>query len=621
MSASARPPERSEQRRCAGRALAAALAVLAAAVSIPGLARATTPKKAGPPANALVLATHPAAGTPKPRHQTSCIPVRHVEVRGVVLVKAQELRRKLQPLAVACIGNGEVKALLAAVNGIYADRGYVTTQGYLPEQDLRASRRLVIDIVAGRIDKVIYREGRGDDALPLRQRIAKGWSQVVKAGGLWSTVSALSGLFDRLDDPLDDFQLLPRGIEPDPKLWMSFITGSGDVLEMDRIQQGIDQINRVASARAQAKLEPGAEPATSTVVVENDRRDSFRLNSGYETNGAALNGSGATVPKRFKLDLAKDNLVGINDAWRLSYAGGLDSNEARAAFSLPFRRFNLSVDGSYSESLAAIARWVEMFSRGGNLSGTLGYLIHRDSARQVRLDSTVSWRHNERFINGAGLTPEIVSFGRVGLSETRSFETMQLSYGAGLVHGLPIFGAIDDPPDMERSAPRAQFWKVDGNVSLVKALAGFGTARLDLNAQWSAHPLYSDEQLVLGSVATVRGFTNNAARADKGVVLRSEFSPAGPVDRILGSRKDEWLFLADSLAALQPYVFGDYGIGHDIANREDVQRAGIGAGMRFSHGRVTLDASIAEPVFRCGGERLKHWQMPEAYVTLSVKIL
>jgi hemolysin activation/secretion protein len=152
-------------------------------------------------------------------------------------------------------------------------------------------------------------------------------------------------------------------------------------------------------------------------------------------------------------------------------------------------------------------------------------------------------------------------------------------------------------------------------------LAGLGTARLELSAQWSAHPLYSDEQIVLGSVATVRGFTNNPARADKGLVLRSEFAPAVPVDRILGGRKGEWLFLAEALAALQPYVFGDYGLGHDIANREDVQRAGIGAGMRYSRGRVTLDASIAEPVFRCGGERLTNWQKPEAYVTLSVKIL
>lgn len=595
----------------------AAVAVIALVVTecatLNAYASAAQPEPDGP---VLTLATNS-----KSHRSAACSAVRQIDVRGVALIDVNELRQKLLPLSVDCIGNEEVQALLTAVNETYADHGYVTTQGYLPEQDIGASRRLVINIVAGRIDKVVYRESGGDESLPFRERMTKGWKQVAEVKGAWGTLTALSALFDRLDDPLDDFQILPRGLDTDPKLWMSFITGSGDVVQMDLVQQGIDQINRVSSARAQAKLEPGEQPATSIIVVENSREDSFRLNLGYETNGASLNGSGVTIPHRLKIDAAKDNLIGINDAWRLSYAGGLDSNEARAAFSLPFRRFTFSADGSYSESLSEITRGVEMFSRGGNVSGTLGYLIHRESSRQVMLDSTFGWRHNERFINGAGLTPEVISFGRMGLTETRNFEALQISYGAGLVHGLPIFGAINDPAAIERSVPRAQFWKIDGNASLVKSLPEIGLFRLDLNAQWAAHPLYSDEQLVLGSVASVRGFTNTASRADRGFVLRTEFAPILPVDALLGERKNDWMFLAEALSGLQPYVFSDYGFGHDIANRDDLQRASIGGGVRYRHGRVNLDVSVAEPVFRRGGGPSKNWQSPEAYLTLSVKLL
>lgn len=596
-------------------AAVALMGLVVAVASAPLGARASTaqPEPEGP---VLTLATKPTA-----QKSAGCSSVRQIDVRGVVLIDVEDLRQKLSLLAAGCIGNEEVKALLSAINETYADHGYVTTQGYLPEQDIRASRRLIINIVAGRIDKVVYREGRGDEALPFRERMTKGWNQVVEAKGAWGTVTALSALFDRLDDPLDDVQILPRDLETDPKLWMSFITGSGDVVQMDLVQQGIDQINRVASARAQAKLEPGEQPATSIIVVENNREDSFRLNLGYETNGVTLNGSGATIPHRLKIDAAKDNLIGINDAWRLSYAGGLDSNEARAAFSLPFRRFTFSVDGSYSESLSEITRGVEMFSRGGNASGTLGYLIHRESSRQVTLDSTFGWRHNERYINGAGLTPEVISFGRMGLTETRTFESLQISYGAGLVHGLPIFGAIDDPVAIERSVPRAQFWKIDGNASLAKSLPEIGMLRLDLTAQWTAHPLYSDEQLVLGSVATVRGFTSTASRADRGFVLRSEFAPLVSVDMLIGECKNDWVFLAEALSGLQPYLFSDYGFGQDLANRDDLQRASIGGGMRYRHGRVNLDVSVGEPVFRRGGGPIKNWQSPEAYLTLSVKLL
>ena len=86
--------------------------------------------------------------------------------------------------------------------------------------------------------------------------------------GPWDSITALSQLFDRLDDPLDSFQLLPRDLKTDPKVWTSFIVDSGEVVQIDAIQQGVDQINRVASGHSQVKLEPGDGPATSKVVVE-----------------------------------------------------------------------------------------------------------------------------------------------------------------------------------------------------------------------------------------------------------------------------------------------------------------------------------------------------------------
>jgi len=93
-----------------------------------------------------------------------------IEVRGVVAIDAQSLARTLRPLAADCIGNDEVKALLAAINGAYAVAGFVATQGYLPEQDLRASRLLVINVIAGRIEALVYREAQADEALPLSER-------------------------------------------------------------------------------------------------------------------------------------------------------------------------------------------------------------------------------------------------------------------------------------------------------------------------------------------------------------------------------------------------------------------------------------------------------------------
>jgi hemolysin activation/secretion protein len=573
--------------------------------------------KPDPAGVTLTLATHSPVKTPR----AGCSRIRRLEVRGILSIDVNTFKERLEPLALNCVGNDEIKAILTAINEIYSDKGYVATQGYLPEQDLQASEILGVNVIAGRVDSIIYRENRGDEALPMTERWGKAWSKVRESRGPWNSITALSQLFDRLDDPLDSFQLLPRDLKTDPKVWTSFIVDSGEVVQIDAIQQGVDQINRVASGHSQVKLEPGDGPATSKVVVENNQEDSFRVNAGYELNGADINGSGNTVPNRFKIDAAKDNLIGVNDAWRLSYAGGLDSNEVRGAFSMPFRRATFSFDGGYSESLSEVASGVEMFSRDGTISTSLGYMLYRSRDRQINLDTSLYWRNNERFINGASLTPQTVTHARIGIAETRTFDTVQLNYGLGVDHGLPILGALSDPADASRSSPRAEFFKLDGQASLAKVLSEIGTMRVELTGQWTNRPLYSDDQLVLGSISTVRGFTNGSVRVDRGAVVRTEFSPAIPVDSLIGETKDGGGFLTEMLTGLQPYIFADYGAGHDIASNETLQRAGIGAGLRYRHGRINLDLSVGEPVYRNGGVNAKDWQSPEAYLSLSVRLL
>jgi hemolysin activation/secretion protein len=570
-----------------------------------------------PSGKTLSLPTQKASKEKSP----GCSNVELVEVRGVVNIDSNLLRQKLEPLATHCIGNDEVKAILTAINETYADQGYVATQGYLPEQDLIATKVLVINVIAGRIDKVVYRENRGDEALGFRERFDKGWSRIKEAKGPWSFAVGVSQFVDGVDDPLDDFQILPRDFNAKARLWNTFITDSGEIVQIDAIQQGVDQINRVASSKAQVKLEPGSAPATSVIVVENNGEDSFRVNAGYELNGADINGSGNTVPSRFKLDVAKDNLIGISDAWRLSYAGGLDSNEVRGAFSVPFRRFTFSLDAGYSESLSEVTPGVEMFTQDGTVTTALGYLLYRSRDRQITLDNSFGWRNNERFLNGVSLTPKTLPHARIGITETRTFETLQLSYGVGFDRGLAIMNATEDPADITPSTPRAQFSKIDGLISASKAIENVGMLRIDVNAQWTDRPLYSDDQLVLGSVSSVRGFTNGAVRADRGAVVRTEFVPSFSFASLTEGKKDDWVFAHEALQGLQPYVFADYGMGRDIANHETVERAGIGAGLRYRHGRVNLDVSIGEPVYRSGGPKTKKWQAPEAYLTLSIKLL
>ena len=216
------------------------------------------------------------------------------------------------------------------------------------------------------------------------------------------------------------------------------------------------------------------------------------------------------------------------------------------------------------------------------------------------------------------LTPQTISFARIGASHTRFWDDRQLVLSLGASQGLSILDATKDPANKDGTTPRAQFFKLDGAAQYTQAFKGWGTWRLDLNGQWTPHPLYSDDQLILGSISSVRGFTRAPFRADRGGIIRSEFSTALPMERMPAFIKAIQP-LNDSLAGTQLYSYADFGSGRDLANRRDVARAAVGAGLRYRYGRLTADFSIAQPVYQKGLTSARDTYHPEFYVSLTAK--
>ena len=566
----------------------------------------------------LIIKTHDRKPQVKDFNPKACFPIKEIRIEGIEVIDPEALKRKVEPLAFHCLDNALANAIVLAVNEAHSDKGFVTTQGALPDQDIRQSGTLTINVYTGKIGKVIYREPETDEDLSFSKRIDKRWNETKEAKGIWNKVKGVSDLLDTLDDPLDRFQLLDgrrfNGLKP----WGTFDLEPGDTLLIENVQRNADLMNRVTSNKAEAKLAAGEKPGTSDVVFTNPRNDSFRFLVGYETNGAALNNTGSTVDKRVRFDMAKDNLIGINDAWRGTFAGGINTNEATLSFSAPWRRFTFGVNGSYSESLSEITQGVELFERKGIVTGSLGFALEKTKSVQSSLDSSLTWRKSDRHINGNALTDQTFSVLRVGFSRQHHFDMTQVYYGAGFNRGLSIFDALKDPPQPGGDIPRAQFWKIDGSLGFVHGFKGIGTFRVDANGQWADDPLYGDDQLTLGSSTSVRGFTNFAAKVDRGGVIRSEFAFALPKDWIFGDKKDDLLFGYEVLGSLQPYIFADYGFGRQLADNRDLARSGIGAGVRYQHGRLNIDFSYAHPVYETGLHNED--KGPEIYLTASVKL-
>lgn len=593
------------------RARVGLLALAVAALTASAAQAAGDADKSPPVVGARVIVSANAA---RPKlagvEKDPCFPIREIEIRGLELADAEDIRAAVAPLAHACLGNVLAKAVIGAVNEVHAAKGYVTTQGYVREQDIRASKRFVVTVVTGRVAKVVTRERNADEGF---------WDALKRtreADGPWGKLSGVSGMLDALDNPLDRFQLLGPKSFPGLKAWLAAPGMEGEPLSIDVVQQGVDQLNRAASNKASAKLEPGEQSATSNVVYDVERKDSFRLALGYEINGGALNGAGST-PQRARVDLAKDNLIGLNDSWSGSFASGKNSNETRAAFAMPIRWATLALSAGYSENLAPITPSAEYFMRKWVASASLGYVVSRSKAQQTSIEASLNYRDPMRWINDLRLSRQTVAFARIGASHARYFENAQLTLAAGVSKGLGLFGAIRDPQGASDQTPRARFLKFDGALSYVKKMPEIGVLSLSLSGQWSPKALYQDDQLVFGSLASVRGLARDPAFADSGALARAEFSPHLPLG-FLDTKTTPFLF--DAAGGLKPYVFADYGAGWNAAARERVTRASAGAGLRYHLGRIDFDVTGAVPVQWTGGQRDKRIARFEAYLNLSLKL-
>jgi hypothetical protein len=77
---------------------------------------------------------------------------------------------------------------------------------------------------------------------------------------------------------------------------------------------------------------------------------------------------------------------------------------------------------------------------------------------------------------------------------------------------------------------------------------------------------------------------------------------------------------ADLLGGLQPYVFAAYGYGRNLALSSELARASLGAGLRYRRARVSLDASVAQPILDTGPPRASGDRPFEAYLSLNLKL-
>ena len=386
-----------------------------------------------------------------------------------------------------CLGVQEIEQILGEITKAYVLQGYIAARAYLPAQDL-SSGRLEITVIEGKVSAI---------------RIDDGGKNSVSIGNAFP------------------------GVE-------------NSVLNLRDLEQGIDQINRLASNNAQLDIQPGDKPGESVVVVHNEPRSRLHFSIGYDNQGDRSTGrrqTGGTI--------SLDNPLGFNDFLTFTHRETTPGDRQRRysssdslLYSIPFGYTTVTAGKSRSSYATPVSlpSGLELVSSGNSTISflTLDRVMYRDQSSKGTLGATLTTKESKNylddsllFVGSRNLTLVDIDASLATLLGAAAFQ-----FNAGVTQGLDAMGALEDADGLPGSAPRAQFrkYRLGANYTLPFRLANRDALfASQLAGQYAENVLYGSEQMLIGSLYTVRGFARNTLSGDHGYFWRNELSMRFPI--------------------------------------------------------------------------------------------
>jgi hemolysin activation/secretion protein len=441
-----------------------------------------------------------------------------------------------------CLGVSEIEQILAAITKDYIDRGYITTRAYLPSQDLSRGRLeiLVVEGVIGNIEL--------DD----------GARRSIRPGLVFPAEGALFNLRD--------------------------------------FEQGIEQLNRLSSNNAQLDIQPGDTPGASRVVIHN--APAFPLHAFV---GVDDHGSEATGKNQLAFGLTADRLLGLNELMIYAHRRSQPYDAARKAsssdsftFIMPAGYYTFSAAASQSGYTTSIVTpsGAPLHFQGDSdsLNLKLSRVVYRGPAGRGTLGVGLTQKSTRNYLEGEFLD---ISSRRLALLDLEAGFNTRLAGGAlttalDYERGLSAFGALRDPGGLPDDAPRAQFGKLRYQLGYFHP---FSVAGVDaefsthISGQRAQNTLYGSEQILIGGIYSVRGFSVNSLSGDHGWYSRNEIA-LRPV-----------LPLAGQALPLRLYAGVDVGaVSNRAADAPGGRLTGAVLGISGGWNRLTFDVFHARPL-------------------------
>lgn len=462
---------------------------------------------------------------------SECFTIESIYLHNAHSISRKTAKNLTAPFLGRCLDSDILSEVIDKINSYYNKKGLVTARVSVPKQNIR-SGFLELDIFEGKIAKITLGN-------------------------------------DKFTDKMQKFT--------------AFGNIKGDILNINEINQGIYQINRLPSNKAALKIEPGTKTGEANVIIANNKKFPARATIGQSNLGNDLTGV-----RRSNFSASFDNLLSLNDNINLTHSANLndesrvkDIRSISGDISIPFK-FNTFSYSYYRSEFRGTNSGVKLTGYSDSNSITFDRLFLNNGKLRISANSSLTAKRTASYLNSVKIetSERKLSIANISLASSAYFKNgISLYLKPSYSKGLKILNSKQDQKNIPTSNPKAQFelFKLYASISkkfTIPKLNTHITLTSEMDSQFAKETLFGTEQFSVGGYYSVRGFRETYISGDSGYYFRNKanFNVGSLV------KKDNFTFL--NKLSLEPFY--DYGYIQNKYDGSDGRLSGAGIRSIFS---------------------------------------
>jgi len=393
-----------------------------------------------------------------PQPQSPPFLVRQIRVQGVTLLTPEEMK----DLAAPYVGREEtleqLGKLVESITEAYRKRGYLTTEAYIPPQDIQ-NGEMTIGVQEGYVGQI-----------------------------------SIEG--SRFYNP----RLIRRSIRLKPSKLLNFRTLERDLNQLNRFNDGF---------KVKAFLSAGDQPGQTHIRIRVAEKQPFQVSGTYDNQGRPFIGW-----YRGGVEFRDDSLTTLGDRLYGRWIGAQGTQVAMGSYTLPLNRFGTELSTSFAYSRVHVMLPVEqpplIIGKAYNTTVTLSQPLGRE--RRWTADVGLNFQQVSSYFDGDKTSYVDIRALQHGLTYSR-YDRLGRTYARAQNTFAFHMGGNNST---------VSFWKVEGLFNRLVTLPKGNLLILKAYTQMTPDALPASEQFQIGGENTVRGYTEGLLIGDRGVNLGVE---------------------------------------------------------------------------------------------------